>query len=806
MSPNGQVTLVTMKGQLTAFETPTGKPLWTRKWNGVLPGFSLDDRSVAVVTERKMLDFKIEIIDLLKGSVGKTFAVKSDKPSLAQLQFTQNGWLTCFGDNELIILNATSGVKIRALHFMGDEVRRLSPSGAVVATNNANRIRLWDTKSGRLLRSLNGLIPLPWKFKFSPDGAMLLSARGAGDGDGIVDFWLTRLEEEVVEIATGDVLNSASRFLECRVAFDLDGSRVYKLRNTVVESWLVGANRKEWIARSNGELFSDLAVHPNDGTVMVSENAKSTFTHLSDVGAELPPFGTSKSSSVQFNRGGEFLLTVKVAFAKVRPGKGAIIFDYATGDELWSNDDVDRPFAVFCLSDRAVATAALAGGIDVWDWKLNERLFQIDASQTGSISCLAASPDGRLLATGGLDRWIRVWDLSTGTLKTAFRAHWEGVRCLKFSLDASELLSGDASGTVRIHDATQGDERLAFYGLSTSVADVDFSPNGTHLAAIGRDGLVKIWDRHVSLLASKIPRQSAEATLSAETESIPNPSIQSGDPPDAIAAFQKAIELDPTNVVAAEMIADALMRNLDSTLTIAPAWRVIEPAKMTMRADAELIPREDGSVLNVPAVGTNDRIITLMIKPGFDEIAAIRLETMTDASLPQNGPGRHSSGNFHLVEVRCFIRGEGDSDSESIKIKNVSASYGWLGKGPENLIDDDLTTDWHVWSNVGTSHHVILTLENSLTLAPTQSLEVCLYQQPGFELGRFRLSASSASEHAKRMSIQRLSSNPWLRLAAAYHWSGDDVSANKVLTNHPDIAEEFIEIKSASHEQEGSSE
>ncbi|TWU51878.1 WD40 repeat domain-containing serine/threonine-protein kinase [Rubripirellula reticaptiva] len=505
MSPNGQVTLATMKGQLTAFETHTGNPLWTRKWNGVLPDFSLDSKRVAVVTERKNLDFKIEIIEMSTGGVSKTFEVTSDKPSLAQLQFTQNGWLSCYGDNELIILNATSGVKIRALHFMGDEVRRLSPSGAVVATNNANRIRLWDTKSGRLLRSLNGLIPLPWKVKFSPDGAMLLSARAAADGDGIVDFWSTRLEEEVAEIATGDVLNSASRFFDCRVAFDLDGSSVYKLRNILVEAWPIGAKRQEWIARSNGELFSDMAVHPNDGTVMVSENIKPTFTHLSVTGEELPPFGTSKSSSVQFNRGGEFLLTVKSAFAKVRPGKGASLFDYATGDELWKNDDIDRPFAVFCLSDRAVATAALAGGIDVWDWKLNERLFQIDASQTESISCLAASPDGRLLATGGLDRWIRVWDLSTRTLKTAFRAHWDAVSCLEFSLDGRELLSGGTGGIVRIHDATTGDEKLALYGLSTSVADVDFSPDGTQIAAIGKDGLVKIWDREVSNLNATQP-------------------------------------------------------------------------------------------------------------------------------------------------------------------------------------------------------------------------------------------------------------------------------------------------------------
>ena len=98
----------------------------------------------------------------------------------------------------------------------------------------------------------------------------------------------------------------------------------------------------------------------------------------------------------------------------------------------------------------------------MWDWKVGTPLRQIDAAQTGSIGCLAASSDGLHLATGGSDRWIRVWEAATSRLESAFRAHWEEVRCVKFSPDGRESLSGSEDGTVRIHDAVTGEEKLAF--------------------------------------------------------------------------------------------------------------------------------------------------------------------------------------------------------------------------------------------------------------------------------------------------------------------------------------------------------
>ncbi len=74
----------------------------------------------------------------------------------------------------------------------------------------------------------------------------------------------------------------------------------------------------------------------------------------------------------------------------------------------------------------------------------------------GSVLCLSFSPDGRLLASAGEDRRVRVWDLAASALLRELRGHQSAVHALAWSPDSALLSSGAADGTLRHWDVKKG--------------------------------------------------------------------------------------------------------------------------------------------------------------------------------------------------------------------------------------------------------------------------------------------------------------------------------------------------------------
>ncbi|MGC5006404.1 WD40 repeat domain-containing protein [Streptomyces sp. DT203] len=132
--------------------------------------------------------------------------------------------------------------------------------------------------------------------------------------------------------------------------------------------------------------------------------------------------------------------------------------------------------------------------------QVSTALVRTLAGHTGAVSAVAVVElDGRPHAiTGGADRVVRVWDLTTGTQTRTLTGHTRGVNAVAVAeLDGRpHAITGGHDGSVRVWDLTTGTQTRTLTGHTrevhaVAVAELDGRP---HAITSGRDGSVRVWD------------------------------------------------------------------------------------------------------------------------------------------------------------------------------------------------------------------------------------------------------------------------------------------------------------------------
>jgi WD repeat-containing protein 48 len=110
-------------------------------------------------------------------------------------------------------------------------------------------------------------------------------------------------------------------------------------------------------------------------------------------------------------------------------------------------------------NENWVASGGLDRKISLWDLngagkKLEIAVGEDENTAKGSVYALAATPN--IIASGGPESIVRVWDSRTGKRITKFVGHTDNVRDILMAQDGDTILTGSSDQTVKVWSMTAG--------------------------------------------------------------------------------------------------------------------------------------------------------------------------------------------------------------------------------------------------------------------------------------------------------------------------------------------------------------
>ena len=309
-------------------------------------------------------------------------------------------------------------------------------------------IKLWDAATGRQLPlAIRGSTDKARQVTLSPDGTRLAAA--------CLDQGVT-----VWDLATGEpiTLNRHAKELDFLVSFSPDGKRLVSISMPNEDN----TRNVDYKAR-----LWDLAARKVIATIE-------------------KPFYIR--TAPDFSPDGKLL-----AFAAYSQSV-ARVFDAATAREAFSVEYGDGRVAHAVFSPDGKLLAACGElGVRLWDVASRKAVASWSAASNMG-NCLAFSPDGRRLASGGIEGAVDLWDTGTAQKAATFNGNAGGIQTIAFSPDGNRLASAAADGTLRLWDTTGRRESVPLSSSDSNIHSA-LSPDGqTVFTLIVTGKSIRFWD------------------------------------------------------------------------------------------------------------------------------------------------------------------------------------------------------------------------------------------------------------------------------------------------------------------------
>jgi WD40 repeat protein/energy-coupling factor transporter ATP-binding protein EcfA2 len=272
-----------------------------------------------------------------------------------------------------------------------------SLDGKIFASiSSDNKVQLWDTSSGKEIKTFKGHTDSINSVSFSPDGKTLASA----SSDNTLKLWDISSGREIKTFkGHTDNVNS--------VSFSPDGKTLASASSdNTLKLWDISSSREIKTFKGHTDNVNIVSFSP-DGKTLASASSDNTLK-LWDIinGREIKTFKghTDSVNSISFSPDGKIL-----------------------------------------------ASASSDNTLKLWDIIDTGKAITTVTGHTDSVRSVSFSPDGKTFASASWDKTIKLWDINSAREIKTFKGHTEFVWNVSFSPDGKRLVS-ESSNEVKLWD------------------------------------------------------------------------------------------------------------------------------------------------------------------------------------------------------------------------------------------------------------------------------------------------------------------------------------------------------------------
>ena len=146
---------------------------------------------------------------------------------------------------------------------------------------------------------------------------------------------------------------------------------------------------------------------------------------------------------------------------------------------------------------KLIATGGDERKIRIWDAASGKNIRTL-SGHSRTVEDLDFDPMGGRIVSGSWDQTIKIWNVQSGALEKSFNPQQKGVMCVRFSPDGKTIASGGADHSIKLFDAGSGRQLEKLSGHRIRVSDIEFSPNNETLVSIDSYGETMIWDLEIA--------------------------------------------------------------------------------------------------------------------------------------------------------------------------------------------------------------------------------------------------------------------------------------------------------------------